>query len=83
MSSKRTAVITGSASGMGAATAARLRSDGWRVIGIDLEGAEISADLGTPNGRDTAIESVATLVDGSVPFARNGRSPSRSAMVPK
>jgi len=66
MSSMRTAVITGSASGMGAATAARLRSDGWRVIGIDLDGAEISADLGTPHGRATAIESVATLVDGSI-----------------
>ncbi len=34
--STRTAVVTGAASGIGAATAVRLRDDGYRVLGVDL-----------------------------------------------
>ena len=34
--SQRTAVITGSSSGIGLAIARRLISDGWAVIGIDI-----------------------------------------------
>lgn len=33
---QRIAIVTGAASGIGAATAGRLVGDGWRVIGIDL-----------------------------------------------
>jgi len=47
-----TAVVSGSASGIGAAVAARLRSEGARVIGIDLRGADVTADLGTAEGRE-------------------------------
>ena len=36
---QRTVVVTGSASGMGAATRARLEADGQRVIGVDLRDA--------------------------------------------
>ncbi|HWI71580.1 MAG TPA: SDR family NAD(P)-dependent oxidoreductase, partial [Baekduia sp.] len=32
----KVAVVTGAASGIGAATAARLREEGVRVVGVDL-----------------------------------------------
>jgi 3alpha-hydroxysteroid 3-dehydrogenase len=50
-----TAVVTGSASGIGAAIRARLEADGQRVIGVDLRGAEIEADLAEPAGRARAV----------------------------
>jgi NAD(P)-dependent dehydrogenase (short-subunit alcohol dehydrogenase family) len=69
----RTIVITGAGSGMGAATAERLAADGQGVIGVDLKGCEVTADLGTPTGRHAAIEAVGSLshgtVDGLVTFA--------------
>jgi NAD(P)-dependent dehydrogenase (short-subunit alcohol dehydrogenase family) len=40
------AVVTGAASGIGAATTARLLSDGLNVLGIDLLGAAASEDSG-------------------------------------
>lgn len=51
----RTYVISGSASGIGAQTAARLRADGHTVVGVDLHDAEVAADLSTPEGRDAAV----------------------------
>jgi len=51
-----TAVVSGSASGIGAAVRARLEADGDRVVGIDLRDAEVVADLSTPQGRAAAIE---------------------------
>ncbi len=53
-----TTVITGSASGIGAATCARFKKMGDNVIGIDIRDAEIIADLATPDGREVAIEGV-------------------------
>jgi 2-dehydro-3-deoxy-L-rhamnonate dehydrogenase (NAD+) len=42
----RTALVTGGASGLGAASAARLRADGLTVITLDLSGpADITADV--------------------------------------
>jgi 3-oxoacyl-[acyl-carrier protein] reductase len=41
----RTALVTGGASGLGAATAERLRADGLRVITLDLRGADVTADV--------------------------------------
>ncbi len=49
------AVVTGSASGIGAAVRARLEKNGDRVIGIDLRNAEIEVDLSTPEGRKRSI----------------------------
>ncbi len=59
-------VITGAASGIGAATAARLRNDGHEVIGVDLKGAEVEADLGTPDGRRSALDAVGQRSHGSL-----------------
>lgn len=50
--------ITGSASGIGAATRARLEDDGHSVIGVDLRDAEVIADLANPQGRVLAIAGV-------------------------
>jgi len=50
--------ITGSASGIGAAVAALLRTAGHEVIGIDRANAEVQADLSTAQGRSAAIAEV-------------------------
>jgi NAD(P)-dependent dehydrogenase (short-subunit alcohol dehydrogenase family) len=72
-SNQRTVVVTGSASGMGAATVARLRSDGATVIGVDRHDAEIVADLSTSTGRSGAIDEVRRIagdsIDGLVTWA--------------
>ena len=47
-----TYVVSGSASGIGATVAARLRADGHTVIGVDLHDAEVTGDLATTSGRD-------------------------------
>jgi NAD(P)-dependent dehydrogenase (short-subunit alcohol dehydrogenase family) len=62
----RTVVVTGSASGMGAATRARLEADGQRVIGVDLRDAEVIADLGTPEGREAAVAAVVEASGGAL-----------------
>jgi NAD(P)-dependent dehydrogenase (short-subunit alcohol dehydrogenase family) len=62
----RTIVVTGSASGMGAATAARLESEGNRVIGIDLRDCDVVADLSTPAGRAEAIGAIIDRAGGSI-----------------
>lgn len=53
-----TTVITGSASGMGAAVRKHLEKSGDRVIGIDLRDAEIIADLSTDEGCAKAVSGV-------------------------
>jgi NAD(P)-dependent dehydrogenase (short-subunit alcohol dehydrogenase family) len=53
-----TAVVTGSASGIGAAIRKRFERSGYTVIGIDLRAAEIIADLSTREGRKAAISGV-------------------------
>jgi NAD(P)-dependent dehydrogenase (short-subunit alcohol dehydrogenase family) len=58
-------VVTGARSGMGKATAELLRSRGERVLGIDLTGCDIDADLSSRAGRDAAIAAVTqTCPDG-------------------
>jgi NAD(P)-dependent dehydrogenase (short-subunit alcohol dehydrogenase family) len=57
----RTIAVTGSASGIGAASAERLERDGCRVIRVDWKGGDVVADLGTTAGRRTAIEGVRRL----------------------
>ncbi len=62
----RIIVVTGSASGIGAASARLLRDRGHQVIGVDLHDAEICADLGTAEGRAAAIEGILTLANGAI-----------------
>src|SRR5688572_9762890 len=62
----RTIVVTGSASGMGAATKARLEAAGDRVIGVDIKDADVVADLGTAEGRQAAIDAVTEQSGGTV-----------------
>jgi len=60
----RTVAVTGAASGIGAATRARLEADGVRVIGIDVGDVEVSADLSTASGRTAAVQGVARIANG-------------------
>jgi NAD(P)-dependent dehydrogenase (short-subunit alcohol dehydrogenase family) len=62
----RTIAITGSASGIGAATRRRLEEAGHRVIGVDRVDAEVVADLATPVGRDEALRGIAERCDGAL-----------------
>ena len=71
-----TYVVTGSASGIGAATAQRLAAAGNRVIGVDLRNADIEADLSVPDERGRAVaealEACGGTLDGLVPCAGVG-----------
>ncbi|WP_241386576.1 SDR family oxidoreductase [Rhodococcus sp. CH91] len=77
--------VTGAASGMGKASADRLRAAGHRVIGIDLKDTEIVADLSTPQGRSEAVR--ATLdradgrLDGAVLAAGLGPTPGKEKLI--
>lgn len=63
-------VITGSASGMGAATLARLRARGVDVIGVDLAGSDVDCDLGDPAGRERVVAAVGdSALDAIATFA--------------
>lgn len=68
----RTYVVTGAASGIGAATTALLREQGNRVVTVDQRDADVVADLSTPDGRAAAVAGVqqrADVVHGLVPCA--------------
>ncbi len=63
---ERIYVVTGSASGIGAETAALLRERGNRVIGVDLRDADVVADLSTHDGRVHAAREVIAASGGTV-----------------
>jgi NAD(P)-dependent dehydrogenase (short-subunit alcohol dehydrogenase family) len=73
--------VTGSASGIGSATKARLEALGHRVIGVDRVDADVIADLSTPEGRRGAATEVAARCDdglsGLVPCAGLAGLPGR------
>jgi NAD(P)-dependent dehydrogenase (short-subunit alcohol dehydrogenase family) len=61
--------MTGSATGIGAATRVGLEKQGHEVIGVDIKDAEIIADLSTPQGRSAALQEVrARAPDGLAGF---------------
>ncbi|GAA3954342.1 SDR family oxidoreductase [Gordonia caeni] len=76
-----TYAVTGSASGMGAQVAERLRGEGHRVIGVDRADADVVADLSTPGGRQLAVDEVLSRCDGVLDGAvlAAGLGPKRGA----
>lgn len=62
----RTVVITGSASGLGAAIRRRVEAEGHRVVGVDLHDQEVEADLSTPGGRSAAMNDVLAATRRSI-----------------
>ncbi len=68
-----TICVTGTASGIGAATKAKLVAQGHRVIGVDLRDADVCGDLSKPADRQRIVDEVIALcggvLDGLVPCA--------------
>lgn len=62
----RVVAVSGSASGIGAATACLLRDRGDTVVGIDLKDAEVCADLSGPAGREHAVAGVLEATGGAL-----------------
>jgi NAD(P)-dependent dehydrogenase (short-subunit alcohol dehydrogenase family) len=58
MTTTRTALVTGGASGLGAATAERLRADGLTAITLDLVGGDVAADVTDEEGLRRVAEEV-------------------------
>lgn len=62
----RTYLVTGAASGIGKATKELLEARGGTVIGADLAGSDVNADLSTAEGRATLVREVARRIGGSI-----------------
>lgn len=62
----RTYVVTGSASGIGAEVCKLLRSQGEKVIGVDIHDADVVADLSTKDGRQSAVDQALSLAHGKI-----------------
>jgi NAD(P)-dependent dehydrogenase (short-subunit alcohol dehydrogenase family) len=79
---ERICVVTGSASGIGAATASLLRRHGVRVIGSDLHDADVVADLTTADGRAALVEGVSRLAGGRIDavVANAGGGPAETSL---
>ena len=78
-----TVAVTGAASGLGEATAGRLRHDGHTVIGVDVaDSADVVADLATAEGRRAAVDRIGAAcdgrLDGLVTFAGLAGMPGRA-----
>jgi meso-butanediol dehydrogenase/(S,S)-butanediol dehydrogenase/diacetyl reductase len=67
VSQQRNAIVTGVASGIGAATARRLAEAGWRVIGIDRRpGTDVTGDAAEPAVLHDAMRRLRGPLDGLV-----------------
>ncbi|MBN9697056.1 MAG: SDR family oxidoreductase [Zoogloea sp.] len=80
-----TTVVTGSASGIGAAVRRQLLAAGHRVIGIDRAEADIVADLSSANGRQAAVSAAIAacggVLDGLVCCAGVGVTAPSSGLI--
>lgn len=79
-----TYVVTGASSGIGAATAKRLSDASHTVIGVDLAGSTIDADLSTPEGRTVALAAIREAteqLDGIVTCAGVAGLPDRAGSL--
>lgn len=78
-------VVTGSASGIGAAICEQLKRAGHRVIGIDRQQADIVADLSTAEGRRAAVaaavDACGGVLDGLVCCAGLGSTAPSSSLI--
>ena len=63
---ERTYVVTGAASGIGAATSQMLKAAGNKVIGVDIHNTDVTADLSTVLGRHQAARDVIKATNGSI-----------------
>ena len=75
MNQPRVYVVSGGASGIGAALTSLLRGQGQRVITVDLRDADVVADLSDADGRAAAVSGVRALTDvvhGVVPYPPRG-----------
>lgn len=61
-----TIVVTGAASGIGAATRERLSHEGHQVIGVDRNETDVVADLGSVEGRLAAVEKIRAACGGTL-----------------
>ena len=59
-------LVTGSASGIGAATVQALQAAGHTVIGVDLRNADITGDLSTAAGRQAILAQVLERCGGTL-----------------
>jgi NAD(P)-dependent dehydrogenase (short-subunit alcohol dehydrogenase family) len=59
-------VVTGAASGIGAATYQLLEERGKEVIGVDIHNSDVNADLSTPQGRSDAAAEVIKRSKGNI-----------------
>jgi NAD(P)-dependent dehydrogenase (short-subunit alcohol dehydrogenase family) len=75
-----TVAVTGSAGGIGGAIRRRIEAAGHAVVGVDVDGAEVVADLSSPAGRADAVRAVRAAapqgLDGLVVAAGIGGSTS-------
>lgn len=78
-------VVTGAASGIGAAVAKSFKAAGHRVIGVDRQNSDVVADLSSAEGRQQAIAQIRALagkaIDGLVCCAGLGVTAPSCGMV--